>query len=95
MKWFAFAGLMTAGGLLLAALGDLLPPPWGETIGGVGWTVFLSFAILGIPVATGIAILKHHLYDIDVVINRTLVYGTLTAALAATYVGPCSCCGSC
>jgi hypothetical protein len=87
VKWFAFAGLMTIGGLLTSALGELLPPAWGELVGGVGWVIFLFFAILGIPIATGIAILRHHLYDIDVVINRTLVYGTLTAALAATYIG--------
>ena len=87
VKWFAFAGLTTIGGLLVAALGQVLHSSWGELVGGAGWTIFLSFALLGIPVATGVAILRHHLYDIDVVINRTLVYGTLTAALAATYVG--------
>jgi hypothetical protein len=40
-----------------------------------------------IPIARGAAILKHHLYDIDLIINRTLVYGGLTALLATTYFG--------
>ena len=45
----------------------------------------LGFA--GVPVAIGFAVLKYRLYDIDVVINLTLVYGSLTAALVAVYFG--------
>jgi hypothetical protein len=86
LKWFAFAASMAIGGFLTAGLGELLPSALGDPVGGVGWTVFLFSCVLGIPLATGIAILRYRLYDIDLVINRTLVYGSLTVALAATYV---------
>jgi hypothetical protein len=64
--------------------GGRLPPPplWFELLFSVA---ALGFA--GIPVAIGFAVLRYRLYDIDVVINRTLVYGSLTAMLVAVYFG--------
>jgi hypothetical protein len=55
-------------------------------IGEVGYAL-TSIGLLGVPIFTGVAIARHRLYEIDIVINRTLVYGALTAALVAGYFG--------
>jgi hypothetical protein len=47
--------------------------------------ILLAYA--GVPIAVGIAVLKHRLYDIEIIVNRTLVYGALTASLAVVYLG--------
>jgi hypothetical protein len=74
LKWFVYATTVGFLAILLSGEGIL---------GSVIWTV----APLGLPVSAGIAVLKYRLYDIDILINRTLVYGSLTATLALVYVG--------
>jgi hypothetical protein len=84
IKWFAYA-------VTILIIGRLLASPATEAV-GTGWISSIGFAIyvagiVGVPLAVGIAILRHHLYDIDLIIRRTLVYGSLTVLLAAVYFG--------
>jgi len=83
IRWFAYAAALMAVnfGLCFAAAAANL-----RTLADI-FFVAGAVALAGIPLASGLAILKYRLYDIDVVINRTLVYGALTAVLGAAYVG--------
>src|SRR5918995_6607144 len=85
IKWFAYAAAATVTGLVLAYVIPEVKdvPLWFERI---GYTILLSL-IPAIPISIGIAILKYRLYDIDRIINRTLVYGSLTTVLVGLYVG--------
>jgi hypothetical protein len=76
LKWFVFAAAMAGVTLPLVFLF------WGQSplVG-----VVAAIALTAIPVAASVAILRYHLYDVDVVINRAVVYGTLTLLLAAAY----------
>ncbi len=91
IKWVAFAALFVgvlfvidigASVLLVPTSASGREPQWLAFLDQVG---FISFA--GVPIAVGIAVLKDRLYDIDRIINRTLVYGSLTVTLAVIYLG--------
>jgi hypothetical protein len=75
MKWF------------VCAVVPMLVIPIGDYVPGIIGSVAFAGALIALPTAIGIAVLKYRLYDIDVVINRTLVYGSLTAMLVALYFG--------
>jgi hypothetical protein len=74
LKWFVYAATL---GFLAIVLGG--EGPFGTLV----WTL----AFLSLPVSAAIAVLKYRLYDIDLVINRTLVYASLTAILVGVYFG--------
>ena len=85
LKWLALVAAMSAA---LAVAGFLLKTTdVAQGLGGLLLVVALTGLGVGIPLAVGVAILRHRLYEIDRIISRSLVYALLTACLIAAYVG--------
>jgi hypothetical protein len=80
LKWFAYAAALVASTIAVSIAFPAIERSAASQ-------VLFGFAILGIPISCGIAITRYRLYDIDRVINRTLVYAILTALLVGIYVG--------
>jgi len=77
IKWLAYGGALVVGTTLVGGVIAI----WNVTVS----ILIINLAFLGLPIFTGIAIVRYRLYDIDILINRTLVYGALTATLALIY----------
>ena len=92
IKWIAFSASVVVIVYLIAMVASLLSPVETWFAGGSpAWLGLLQTAALlsltAVPVAVGFAVLRYRLYEIDILINRALVYGSLTATLALAYVG--------
>jgi hypothetical protein len=80
IKWLAYGGALVVGSVFASGVISTI---WSPDVG----IALISLGLLGVPIFTGVAIARYRLYEIDIVINRTLVYGALTAALVAVYFG--------
>jgi hypothetical protein len=78
IKWLAYGGALVVGSVFASGVISTI---WSPDVG----IALISLGLLGVPIFTGVAIARYRLYEIDIVINRTLVYGALTAALVAVY----------
>jgi signal transduction histidine kinase len=84
LRWFSYVALAT---IALVLLGFAVEPFNSDIGGGIGGTGFDLGIGIAVPLTIGLAVMKYGLYDIDVFISRTLVYGSLAVFITAVYVG--------
>jgi signal transduction histidine kinase len=84
LKWFAYAASVSVGLLILAIPATTLSPSLSNAMFAGAFSLGFPFLV---PAAAALAILRYGLYEIDVVINKTLVYFSLAAVITAIYVG--------
>jgi hypothetical protein len=89
LKWFVSSGALVALGSILISvvLAFFEEASFRSQLLVTVFFAFITLALCGIPISMGAAILRYHLYEIDLLINRTLVYAVLTATLVAVYFG--------
>ncbi|HZK50186.1 MAG TPA: hypothetical protein VFD47_01310 [Actinomycetota bacterium] len=85
LKWFSYAGVVVVMNLLLQGVVLAIVGESDETVNLLNG--LFSIAVTSIPITIGIAMLRYKLYDIDRIINRTIVYGGLSVLLAMGYFG--------
>jgi len=84
LKWFTYSSTLgISGAILTYTLSEATGSVW------LGWAGYLLtlVGLIGMPISMGIAILRYRLYEIDLIINRTLVYASLTGLLVLFYFG--------
>src|SRR5215204_5337919 len=83
LLWLVLTGILGVPYSIEMSLPAGSPLPWRTLVSSAGWWVALTI----VPLSLSIAVLRYRLYEIDIIINRTLVYGSLTLMLALVYFG--------
>lgn len=84
LKWFMYAAALSAGGLAVFEVSQFTVGP-SATLTQAG-SALIILGLCALAISAAVAVFKYHLYDIDVVISRTLVYGSLAALITGVYV---------
>ena len=86
LRWLAYVGAFSLVTFIGLFVGDALPGE-AQAVENIFWSVFVASLMVGIPAACGIAILKYRLYELDVVIKKTVVFAILAGFVTLVYVG--------